>query len=195
MSNGHNHSTDCACSFCDPKRAVFRSEMQASMNFGTEIRISRSCVLSHTPNANCPECNDPVFFYQNERGSRVFFDELGPPWPKHPCTDSGQFVPFAAKQVDAKSSSACNAGWSVVELLNVTKTSTGQYRFDLKLNASGSIPLFINSYDVEVRANLKLLSNESICFLKQESKGIYSISLLSDDIKILNCKGRDLSNG
>lgn len=28
-----------------------------------------------------------MFFYQNEHGSRVYFDELGPPWPKHPCTD------------------------------------------------------------------------------------------------------------
>ncbi|MXP29702.1 hypothetical protein GRI58_12875 [Porphyrobacter algicida] len=29
-----------------------------------------------------------MFFYQNLYGSRVFFDELGPPWPKHPCTDN-----------------------------------------------------------------------------------------------------------
>jgi hypothetical protein len=28
-----------------------------------------------------------VFFYQNAAGSRVFFDDIGPPWPKHPCTD------------------------------------------------------------------------------------------------------------
>lgn len=39
------------------------------------------------PNATCPVCGARVFFYQNEHGSRVFFDELGPPWPKHPCTD------------------------------------------------------------------------------------------------------------
>lgn len=38
------------------------------------------------PNADCPVCGRPVFFYQNSFGSRVFFDELGPPWPKHPCT-------------------------------------------------------------------------------------------------------------
>jgi hypothetical protein len=38
------------------------------------------------PNADCPVCGRPVFFYQNAFGSRVFFDELGPPWPKHPCT-------------------------------------------------------------------------------------------------------------
>jgi hypothetical protein len=33
-------------------------------------------------------CGADVFFFQNEHGSRVFFDEIGPPWPKHPCTDS-----------------------------------------------------------------------------------------------------------
>lgn len=40
------------------------------------------------PNANCPVCGAEVFFYQNQHGSRVYFDELGPPWPKHPCTDN-----------------------------------------------------------------------------------------------------------
>lgn len=44
-----------------------------------------SCFLN--PNARCPECGDPVFFYANAAGSRVFFDQLGPPWPKHWCTD------------------------------------------------------------------------------------------------------------
>jgi hypothetical protein len=39
------------------------------------------------PNADCPVCGAPVFFFQNTSGSRVYFDELGPPWPKHPCTD------------------------------------------------------------------------------------------------------------
>ncbi|MEQ1514892.1 MAG: hypothetical protein ABL931_00215 [Usitatibacteraceae bacterium] len=40
-----------------------------------------------TPNATCPVCGARVFFYQNDFGSRVYFDDLGPPWPKHPCTD------------------------------------------------------------------------------------------------------------
>jgi hypothetical protein len=29
-----------------------------------------------------------VYFYANSYGSRVFFDDLGPPWPKHPCTNN-----------------------------------------------------------------------------------------------------------
>ncbi|WP_158238654.1 hypothetical protein [Roseateles chitinivorans] len=39
------------------------------------------------PNARCPVCFASVFFYRSPEGGRVFFDELGPPWPKHPCTD------------------------------------------------------------------------------------------------------------
>jgi hypothetical protein len=44
------------------------------------------------PNADCPVCGEPVFFYQNHSGSRVYFDELGPPWPKHPCTDQEAYT-------------------------------------------------------------------------------------------------------
>jgi hypothetical protein len=60
--------------------------------YGTLLRDARAA-RGYTstfinPNANCPVCGAEVFFYQNQHGSRVFFDELGPPWPKHPCTDN-----------------------------------------------------------------------------------------------------------
>lgn len=40
------------------------------------------------PNATCPVCGASVYFYSNSVGSKVYFDALGPPWPKHPCMDS-----------------------------------------------------------------------------------------------------------
>ena len=40
------------------------------------------------PNATCPKCGARVAFYQSPYGGRVYFDYLGWPWPKHPCTDS-----------------------------------------------------------------------------------------------------------
>ena len=43
------------------------------------------------PNAQCPVCGARVFFYQNSYGSRVYFDDLGVPWPKHPCTDNSKY--------------------------------------------------------------------------------------------------------
>lgn len=40
------------------------------------------------PNATCPVCGATVYFYSNSSGGKVYFDALGPPWPKHPCMDS-----------------------------------------------------------------------------------------------------------
>ena len=50
-----------------------------------------------SPNATCPVCGARVFYFQNEYGSRVFFDELGWPWPKHPCTDNSS-VSFVGRR-------------------------------------------------------------------------------------------------
>ncbi|GAB3991036.1 hypothetical protein [Nocardioides marmoraquaticus] len=37
------------------------------------------------PNATCPICGARVYFWKNKSGSKVWFDALGRPWPKHPC--------------------------------------------------------------------------------------------------------------
>jgi hypothetical protein len=36
----------------------------------------------------CPSCGTRVFFLTCDHGSKVFFDELGPPWPVHDCDTS-----------------------------------------------------------------------------------------------------------
>mgnify|MGYP003625743039 CR=1 FL=1 len=33
----------------------------------------------------CPGCKKDIYFYQNDHGSKVYFDQLGDPWPKHKC--------------------------------------------------------------------------------------------------------------
>lgn len=40
------------------------------------------------PNSTCPVCGQNVYFYKSEHGGQVYFDELGPPWPKHVCTNN-----------------------------------------------------------------------------------------------------------
>lgn len=44
------------------------------------------------PNARCPVCGVDVYYYQSPDDGRVFFDELGPPWPKHACTDQASIT-------------------------------------------------------------------------------------------------------
>lgn len=52
------------------------------------------------PNARCPVCGESVFYYQSPDDGRVFFDELGPPWPKHACTDQGLDHPMIRRALD-----------------------------------------------------------------------------------------------
>lgn len=102
MCNSKNHSPSCTCGFggyghLGKRGAGYYSPAPAiKAKSGRDLFIERypefrkkgrvaGCFVS--PNATCPVCGDRIYYYQNEHGSRVFFDELGPPWPKHPCTD------------------------------------------------------------------------------------------------------------
>lgn len=40
---------------------------------------------ARTRPARCPTCRERVFYFHCKCGSKVFFDELGPEWPKHSC--------------------------------------------------------------------------------------------------------------
>jgi hypothetical protein len=95
---GFNHYADCDCGWCvnyggrlsraHRARLVEDMHQRDALNVlkrNSARYISGCCV---NPNAKCPVCGDAVYFYANEHGSRVFFDDLGPPWPKHPCTDN-----------------------------------------------------------------------------------------------------------
>lgn len=114
--NGWNHSASCDCGwggmwhgnvppggeafYCsdDDPSAVAAVSIHKSLKAGQP----RSLTI---PNAKCPAgCGASVFYYQNEYGSRVFFDQLGPPWPKHSCTDNSRYDSPSSGRVLAPSS-------------------------------------------------------------------------------------------
>lgn len=72
---------------------VDRSDWDRAGHSGTwsslsDLRADKGMTSAYViPNARCPVCGQQVFFYGNQHGSRVYFDELGDPWPKHPCMD------------------------------------------------------------------------------------------------------------
>jgi len=93
--NGFNHSPTCECGWGGvwygnaPIRRIFNDGNTKIDEFGSPVE-ARSFIRPGTrrkpesltiPNARCPVCGASVFFYQNEYGSRVFFDELGFDWP------------------------------------------------------------------------------------------------------------------
>jgi hypothetical protein len=105
---GYNHYDWCMCGWCyktgsngySGRIAADEIDHQSAERTVAREGANRSysaCFV--VPNASCPVCGASVFYYQNEHGSRVFFDELGWPWPKHPCTDNSD---RAAVQVLSK---------------------------------------------------------------------------------------------
>jgi hypothetical protein len=80
---GYNHHADCGCGWCVKESGSFGAA--TSWYAAPKFDAFESYTI---PNARCPVCGDSVFFYQSEFGGRVYFDSLGPPWPKHPCTIS-----------------------------------------------------------------------------------------------------------
>lgn len=86
MCNAWNHHQPCNCGWGQG----LGGKWDRSINpLHPVIGHFRSTAGYVNPNAICPVCHSQVFFVQCENGGRVFFDELGPPWPKHPCTDNG----------------------------------------------------------------------------------------------------------
>lgn len=89
--NTHNVTRSSGRSFLSP-RPSYTSRSYTPSPAPPRVPTSAS-VGWIDPNARCPVCGAAVFFYANRNGSRVFFDDLGPPWPKHPCTDNGMARP------------------------------------------------------------------------------------------------------
>jgi hypothetical protein len=90
MCNAYNHPSWCMCGWGgEGYEGVGRSGNIWSWHAG--IRTLYPSYVN--PNATCPACHASVYFYQSPDGGRVYFDDLGPPWPKHPCTDSRYATP------------------------------------------------------------------------------------------------------
>jgi hypothetical protein len=109
--NAWNHSRDCTCDFRGGHgfggggrygggaRATFSAVPAEPASAGWSRAQGDGTVASHVnPNARCPVCGASVYFYRSPYDGRVFFDDLGPPWPKHGCTDSGRWPDGSRRQ-------------------------------------------------------------------------------------------------
>lgn len=80
--NAHNHPPGCDCGFGgDTGGGFFSSNFWGS----GDVPMPQNVVRQVTFNTTCPLCGEPCYYYENEFGSKVWFDELGVPWTKHPC--------------------------------------------------------------------------------------------------------------
>jgi hypothetical protein len=104
MCNAWNHDPSCCCGFGGENNSSGTVVRERS-----ELAYYESYV---NPFAKCPRCRLPVFFFQAANGGRVFFDDLGHPWPKHPCTDrSLDHLPVEIDRLQGRVSAAVTPTW------------------------------------------------------------------------------------
>lgn len=130
-SRGHNHPSYCSCGFC-------QSRGQANENQVTTDLISVvGKPYSYTIPIPCPICGSAVFLYQSEHGGKVFFDELGPPWSKHPCTNRARAAPLTASDqpLPTRRYAWQEAGWLPVTDVRVERISSTHLRLSGTHNA------------------------------------------------------------
>lgn len=181
LSRGHNHPVLCACGFCQPRNRTNNSQVTSDL-FSVEGRRH-----SYTVPIPCPICGDAVFLYQSEHGGRAFFDELGPPWPKHPCTDRARAVqPTASVATDrllpSRRYAWQEAGWLPVTDVRVEPAGSDRVRLRGKHDSqllTIDIPITSGVFGTDPVAEL---ANSPI-HARRTVDGAYELAFLTQDLK------------
>lgn len=122
MCNANNHPPGCSCgwggvwygSAHDDAAWLFNRAPPPRKLGRQKGTFGALAGIVTVPNSRCPVCGATVFYYESPYGGRVFFDALGPPWPKHPCTDNG---------VSRTPAQASSKPWHAKDWLPITEAS------------------------------------------------------------------------
>lgn len=134
------------------------------------------------PNARCPDCGQEVFFFQSHSGGKIFFDELGPPWPKHPCTDNPRSPSLSSIQAappdDGNAPSVVatrtyrwqSSGWEPFYVLEIKEVHNGKFLAIRGISKGAELSVYIqNELD---------FPRSSPMHLREKSGGCYRLSTI-----------------
>ncbi len=201
--NGNNHHPACDCGWggvwygnagygssepsLDDDSWLFRSPLDRERESGrqheTWTRWSTGLV---NPNARCPECGEPVYFYASPYGGRVFFDELGPPWPKHPCTDRSTFSNYqptlSAETAGGQGQWWVSQGWTPLQNTIIARHEIGRGIFVIEEYTGGFRIKWLEYPDLHRRLYFRAAQTVSASAIRikkaSTGPGQYRISIL-----------------
>lgn len=177
MCNAWNHRPGCSCgwgggNYTSDKTLISK---QIFFNIRKIIPTYNSFV---NPNASCPVCGESVFFYQSPFGGRVFFDELGPPWPKHGCTNSQSTPNKPAPTINNKTRkySWIKNGWNPFIISNRYNHDKNSLRIEGEYKQK-KITIYLNKKHIKERDEF-LISPNTIAHIKKVTDDEYRISFI-----------------
>ncbi|MFA0612001.1 hypothetical protein [Vibrio sp. 10N.222.49.B4] len=140
------------------------------------------------PNAQCPVCGALVFYYEHTNGSKVYFEELGPPWPKHPCTDNPQAVlvapkliskheqPSIIRNISSSQTNWINNGWKPSTILSLKEVVAG-----VGIANSIEATIVVTDTNERIKCTFKHSSLKKLKLNKNSLKKSLIQSLVTDD--------------
>lgn len=82
------------------------------------------------PNYTCRSCGGSVYYYEHPNGAKVLFDQLGPPWPKHPCYEPKLTVTNATEPA---SKNKKQQNWQPLFITRAVRLQAGGLRIEAKM--------------------------------------------------------------
>jgi hypothetical protein len=192
VCNAKNHRWNCDCGFGGSGQSSEHVRTSITPDFFAVPRIPRRYT---SPNARCPICSQSVFFFELENGGRVYFDEIGPPWPKHPCTDSASALNHASwadtlsqpqpqPQHDREYSE-----WILLTEISVKQVNDDLLLLSAKMNGA-SLFLYVRSDALGEKSSSRTFLSE--CFIQTRlAAERYDLALLTPDLRpmlIVGCR-------
>lgn len=180
MCNAWNHPKGCSCGWGGGNFSGSRSQHENN-SYSWIAPILNSHESYVNPNACCPVCGAAVFFYLAPNGGRVFFDELGPPWPKHPCTDQSS-IPYPARNLTPQKGFKYKwqkKKWSpfiISSLFNVDR-ATLKVTGELK---GKEIELYI-VMPLTSHNQTSAISSKCIAQIRELREGVFKLSLITHE--------------
>lgn len=180
LSRGYNHRGGCACRFCQPRR------VGETLPTTADLIPVEGTSYSYTRPTTCPVCGEAIFLFMSEHGGRVFFDELGPPWPKHPCTDAASASPLvksisSSDHISIRRYAWQEAGWLPLTNVVVEFSSLNNVRLS-GLHAGKQFAACILLSELQRISSTAADLAYSPIHARLSIAGVYEVAFLSSDI-------------
>ncbi|MGX5835091.1 hypothetical protein ACWIJ6_13285 [Aeromonas piscicola] len=176
MCNASNHRPGCQCGWGGGySGGVLSSSFQIYAGVPKIVARYESFV---NPNASCPVCGENVYFYQSPLGGRVFFDNLGPPWPKHGCTNNTSIPKQIApsQKPSQKKYSWQKNGWHPLLISHIHNRDKHHLCIECE-HEQKTINLFIKKDSVSLGEE-PVISTSTIAHIKKINDDEYKLSFL-----------------
>lgn len=184
MCNAANHPPGCRCGWGGDGH-LGRKPEHGGGSLWPPVELHWSSYRSFVnPNARCPRCGADVFYYQSPDGGRVFFDEMGPPWPKHACTDS-RGVRTSLPSTDPRWK---GAGWAPLLDLSVTSFNSDLLLIRALL-ADCPLDLYVGKPSLGIIDDPRGVFSRALIQAKLDSEERYLLSAILPSLRIVNLTG------